>query len=119
MNKGKYLISMSIWKQTGKSRRKARILEEREGYIDTENNIAYTINDFGDCRITDINTGLSIYSCYAKTIDDCIRDYKNVVTEIIKQARSKYYYENSVKLFEYLKTCKEPVTEQKLAKIFN
>jgi hypothetical protein len=114
MDKGKYLIDVNVY--MGKGKQKRRKLEEKEGYIDTENNIAYSINEYGDCRITDINTGLSIYSCYAKTIDDCIKDYKNVVTEIIRQARSKYYYDNCVKVFEFLKTCSEPVTVRTIEK---
>ena len=118
MEKGKYLIDKSVWKTTGKSRRKARVLEEREGYIDMENNLAYSLNEFGDCKVTDLNTGLSVYSCYGKSIEDCIEKYGKTIVEAINKARSQYYYDDCLKLFEYLKTCTEPITEQKLARMF-
>jgi hypothetical protein len=118
MEKGKFYIDINVWKQTPKSRRRARTLEEREGWIDTENNIGYMFNSYGDCRATDLNTGLSIYSCNGKTLGDCIEKYGETIVEVVNKARSLYYYDNCVKLFEYLKTCTEPVTEQKLAKIF-
>ena len=118
MKKGKYLIDVSVWKQIGKSRRKARVLEEREGYIDTKNNLAYSTNEFGDCRVTDIKTGLSVYNYYGKSLDDCIEKYEKDILEAINKARSQYYYDGAVKLFEYLETCTEPVTEQKLTRIF-
>ena len=118
MEKGKYLIDKSVWKTTGKSRRKAIVLEEREGYIDMENNLAYSFNEVGDCKVTDLNTGLSVYSCYGKSIENCIEKYGKTIVEAINKARSQYYYDDCVKLFEYLKTCTEPITEQKLARMF-
>ena len=118
MEKGKFLIDVLVWKKTPKSRRRARALEEREGYIDTENNLAYLFNDYGNCFVTDIRTGLSIYVCYGKSLDDCIEKYGKDIVEAINKARSQYYYDGAVKLFDYLKTCTEPVTEQKLARIF-
>lgn len=117
MEKGKYLIVNSVWKPAGKSRRMAREIAEKEGYIDLENSIAYTINSYGDCSVTDIATGMLVYSCCGKSIEYIIDKYGESILDAVNKARNSNYYEGCVRVFEYLKTCTEPVTEQQLRKI--
>lgn len=119
MEKGKYLIDRVLY--MGKGKQKRRELEEREGFIDIENNIAYQFNEYGDCVVTDIKTGLSIYTCCGRSLDDCINKYKDDILNVLNYARNTYYYNDCVKVFEFLKTCNEPVTartiERALTKI--
>ena len=114
MEKGKYLIDVNLY--MGKGKQKRRKLEEREGYIDTENSIAYHFSEYGDCIVTDIKTGLSIFTCYGKSLENCINKYKDNILKALNQARNVYYYNDCVKVFEFLKTCNEPVTVRTIEK---
>ena len=51
MEKGKFLIDVLAWKKTPKSRRRARALEEREGYIEMTEEQKETINGMHDIGI--------------------------------------------------------------------